>query len=143
MDPQATPKKKPYLLIGGIVLILLIGIFFFVASGTKQLQPQKTAQQTPTTMPLPKEVAVELTNDGFTPEEVTIEAGSAVRWTNTSSAARATVNSDDHPTHKRFPELNLGEFQKGSTLVHIFTTPGTYTYHNHFSPKQTGTVIVK
>lgn len=144
MDPQPSQNKNAYRIAGIVVLLLIVfgSILFFLTNQKRQLQTQQPTQQTGVT-PLPKEVSVELTDDGFTPEEVTIEAGSAVRWTNTSSANRATVNSDDHPTHKKFPELNLGEFQKGSTLVHIFTNAGTYTYHNHFNPKQTGTVIVQ
>lgn len=63
-------------------------------------------------------------------------------WTN-KSGATATVNSDAHPTHLLWPFLNLGSFDDGKSLSVVFDKAGTYTYHNHFSPSQKGTVIVE
>lgn len=123
-----------------IVIIVLVIVGGFIAFINLQKNATKTTQ--PSVKALPKEVQVVLTSSGFDPESVTIEKGSAVRWVN-DTEDKATVNSDDHPTHKEFKELNLGEFENDSTLVHIFTTLGTYTYHDHLHPTRKGTVIVR
>ena len=130
----STHNRKRFLplIVLGIIL-LAIGAFAFFGS-------QKTQQPNPN---LPTEVAIELTNDGFKPDTVTIKEGGAVRWTNNTSDEQVSVNSDDHPDHKKNPELNLGVIPKESTVVHIFSTPGEYTYHDHFHPERTGKVIVQ
>lgn len=93
--------------------------------------------------PLPKEVFVTLTKKGFSPKNITIAKGSAVRWINNSGTNNASVNSDNYPTNMLHPELNLGQFNNGSTLAHIFVSAGKYSYHDQFQPKLTGAVIVK
>lgn len=128
-------KRSMLLAILVVIILVLIGFFFL---GRKS--SQKSNQ--PAVSTLPKEVTVEVTENGFVPKKVTITAGSAVRWVNKTDE-KVTVNSDDHPTHRKFKELNLGEFSKQSTLVHIFTTKGTYTYHDHFHPNRTGAVLAQ
>jgi hypothetical protein len=91
---------------------------------------------------LPEESLVLLSDGGFAPKEITIKTGMAVRWRNGMNT-EASINSDNYPTNRLYPELNLGRFKTGQTLVHIFTKAGTYTYHNQMNKDQTGTVIVK
>ncbi len=125
-------NKKLLLLIAAIAIVIAIVVFVLV-------RREKTAHNPN----LPKEVTVELTDNGFNPSEVTIEAGSAVRWVNKSTDEEVSVNSADHPEHRKYPELNLGVIPKDSSVVHIFTTNGEYSYHDHFHPERTGTVVVK
>jgi plastocyanin len=92
---------------------------------------------------LPRETKIILTNHGFSPQQITINQGTALRWINNTNTDHASINSDPYPTNQRYPELNLGQFNKNATLVHIFTTTGKYTYHDQFHPKFTGTIQVK
>ncbi len=85
---------------------------------------------------------VTLTKSGFSPATLTIKANSRVAWVN-NSGQPASVNSNDHPTHKLYPPLNLGLFNSGSSVQLVFDKPGTYKYHNHLNPAQTGTIIVQ
>lgn len=85
---------------------------------------------------------VTLTANGFSPQTLTIQAGATVSWVN-KSGDDATVNSNPHPTHTNYPPLNLGNFSDGGTLSLTFPTPGTYGYHNHLNPSETGTVVVQ
>lgn len=135
--------NKRYVLIALILVVLVLGgvLLRNRNNSQKPVVTQQREQQSQST--LPKEVTVTLTEDGFEPKNVVIQTGSAVRWVNESGDDNATVNSDDHPTHKENKEMNLGSFSAGSTLVHIFTTPGTYGYHDHFHPEKTGTVTVE
>ncbi len=85
--------------------------------------------------------SVTLTASGFTPQSITVKAGTTVIWTN-NSGATATVSSDNHPTHLVYPPLNLGSFGNSETLLLVFDQPGTYKYHNHLNASQTGVVVV-
>lgn len=128
-------KNNWIILAGGILLFLVLFIFIFkTIKSPAVVRPLK---------PLPTEITVQLTNNGFSPASVTIKSQTAVRWLNSSTDNKASVNSDNYPTNKLYPEINLGQFYKGSSLVHIFMKEGTYTYHNQFNPKDTGTIIVE
>lgn len=119
------------------------GIFiiaFFLLIGFLLSRPTKPT----TTSSLPKHinvVNVTLSDNGFSPSTVTIHHGESIRWINNSSAV-ASVNSDDYPLNRLYPELNLGQFKQGMSLVHVFLSQGTYTYHNQYKPQQKGNVIV-
>ena len=71
-----------------------------------------------------------------------VTAGTKVTWTN-SSGSIANVSSDPHPIHTNYPPLNLGKFDDGGSVSLVFDKPGTYGYHNHLIPSQTGKVIVE
>lgn len=80
--------------------------------------------------------------NGFSPSSVTIKAGQAVEFKNTSPAT-VQVNSAPHPTHELFPELNLGSIVAGQSKTATLTKTGTYKYHNHLNPSENGTIIVE
>ncbi len=138
-----------------IAVLVLIGAVVVILgkSGNKSAQPSVMSQPgTPaqsTTNPrtggtTPKETIanVNLTSSGFDPKTVTIKTGTRVIWVNKSGGG-ATVNSDVHPTHQLYPPLNLGQFPDGSSVQLVFDKAGTYKYHNHLNPAQTGTVVVQ
>ncbi len=88
----------------------------------------------------------------FTPVTVTIRAGQAVVWKNTSvsvhnvvdDAAKATETSDVHLPAGVKP-FDSGYMQPGQTYVRTFTVPGIYRYvcTLHESSGMKGTVIVR
>lgn len=128
----------------GIVLagaaILILGGAVMLMSSSSTPTPPTQVPSTPTSA-LPLESVVKLTSAGFSPKEVRVKAGNAVRFSNEFKLA--SINSDDHPTHLKNPEINLGEFPKGTTLSHIFKKKGIYSYHNHNNPAQKGVIIVE
>ena len=85
---------------------------------------------------------VNYTDSGFSPGEVKVKVGEKVEFKNTSSKT-VQVNSDPHPTHTSFPELNIGMIASGETKSATFTKAGTYTYHNHLNVSERGTVVVQ
>ncbi|OGH39191.1 MAG: hypothetical protein A3B44_02675 [Candidatus Levybacteria bacterium RIFCSPLOWO2_01_FULL_38_21] len=134
-----------------IAVLIIIGAVVVVAGkvGNKPSQPssvtnQQGAPAQSTTGATTKEnvANVTLTSSGFDPKTVTIKTGTRVIWLNKSGRA-ATVNSAVHPTHQVYRPLNLGEFPDGSSVQLVFDKPGTYKYHNHLNPAQTGTVVVE
>ncbi len=70
----------------------------------------------------------------FTPDAVTIPAGSAVTWTNRTDAPH-TVTSDTGA-------FESGRLAENQTFRFTFTTPGTYAYHCSIHPYMHGTVSV-
>lgn len=134
-----------YLTIGaGVLVLAVIGWALFNNNATNKVQvsPTPSAVASPSAQPEAKEAKVNLTKAGFEPGALKIKVGTKVTWMN-KSGATATVNSDPHPTHTLWPFLNLGKFEDGSSVSATFDSAGTYTYHNHLNPSQTGTVVVE
>jgi plastocyanin len=127
-------KREHFLFIFLLILVILIVGFFF----SRKSQAPKTSLPGP----LPKEQTIILNKNGFSPKSITISSKTSVRWVNNLSE-HATVNSDNYPTNRLHKEINLGIFENGSTLTHIFTQPGSYGYHDQFHPNFKGTIVVE
>lgn len=134
-----------------VVLIVAFGAFTFLAnkntstpSSTKQPESMKSQKTTtPAVTQANSQVAnVILGDSGFVPKDIIVKAGTRVIWRNSSGKA-ATVNSDNHPTHRLYLFLNLGEFPDGSSVQVVFDKAGKYGYHNHYNASETGTVTVE
>lgn len=132
-------------IIGIIVLaVVLLGGYFYISSNKPAPSvPQMTAQ--PSSAPAAETTnpdTINLTSSGFSPSSLTVKAGTKVTWVN-QSGADATVNSNPHPVHTDYAPLNLGKLANGATLSLTFDKPGTYGFHNHLNPSQTGSIIVQ
>lgn len=147
--------KRPlwqWVLIYAVIGIVVYGlIYYFVFAkkrGYNSFPTTPPVAVTPTQIPeatsSPAEAlqnTVTLTANGFSPATLTVKAGTKVTWSNKNSSA--AINSNPHPTHSDYQPLNLGSFPQGGTLSLTFGQPGTYGYHNHLNPGQTGTIIVQ
>ena len=130
--------EKNYKVIAGVVILILIG-FFGLEAIKHNNQPNKLLSVQ--TTPLPKVVTVVLNKKGFSPKQITVTVGTAVRWEN-MSGSQQTVNSDNYPTNQLHKELNFGIFNNDSSVAYTFTKPGVYGYHNQFNHQQEGKIIV-
>ncbi|OGH12257.1 MAG: hypothetical protein A2857_00630 [Candidatus Levybacteria bacterium RIFCSPHIGHO2_01_FULL_36_15] len=140
----------------GVLLIVVLGAGVYLLNSKssttpseQNIQNQTTNQQTNTnptsvnSQPEASNIAnVTITANGFEPKTITIKTGTKVIWIN-NSGTTITVSSDPHPTHTLYPPLNLGRFEDGQTVPLIFDKPGSYGYHNHLNPDQTGQVVVE
>lgn len=79
--------------------------------------------------------SVSISNFAFSPQTITVTAGTEITWTNKDAAAH-TVTSDDG----NFP--SSGNLSQGQTYKVTFSTAGTYPYHCAIHPSMKGTVIV-
>lgn len=109
--------------------------------------PQSPASQTPTV----KENVVTYANSGFSPSILTIKKGETVIFKNQSSNSMWTASAV-HPTHREYPTTGgcLGStfdacsgIQPGNSWSFRFNISGTWKYHNHLSPSDTGTIVVE
>ena len=86
--------------------------------------------------------AVTYTDSGFSPKSLTVKVGTAVTFTNNSSAAM-WVASAVHPTHQLLPGFDqLKSVGRGGIYEYTFAKVGTWKYHNHVAPADSGSVVV-
>ena len=107
--------------IGILIIALLIGVV--ALSGCTQNQ-----QNAP-----PNSVLIQ--NFAFSPNNLTVKAGTTVTWINKDSTAH-TVVSDTGV----FQSDNLNT---GANYTFTFNKTGTYPYHCGIHPSMTGTIVVQ
>lgn len=95
-------------------------------------------------------IVVSYTDNGFSPDSITVKKGDTVNFVNNSSK-KMWVASNVHPTHKEYPEAGTCfttvfaptcGLASGGTFSFTFNLVGTWRYHNHLSSGDTGTVTV-
>jgi amicyanin len=80
------------------------------------------------------QISATIQNVAFSPNPITIAPGSTVTWTNRDGAPH-TVTADDG-------SWGSSTLRQGGTYSHVFTSPGSYTYHCAIHPFMKGTVVV-
>lgn len=145
-------KKTTTFIIVGVVALLLAVVVFALNAPTKAPAststdtPQQTQTTTPTTNPGAEEQEAAATivymDSGFEPSTITVKSGDTVRIENKSSMP-LSFNSDDHPSHTKQSELNIGDVPKGGSREFVVTKVGTWGYHNHENSTDTGTIKVE
>jgi plastocyanin len=79
--------------------------------------------------------AVQISNYAFTPDRITVKAGTHVTWTNHDKTAH-TATANNH-------SFDTGTIPPKASRTVDFKRPGVYHYHCVFHAFMTGTVIVK
>jgi plastocyanin len=141
-----------------VLIVVLAGGWLFVSS-RNQTNPTTSNETTTPTAETPiqtpagsestdsasttEQNMVMISSSGFSPESLTVKVGDTVTWKNDDTKPH-TVNSDPHPAHTLFPELNeISAIRAGETKTHTFTKAGTFKYHDHLNPASTGTIVVE
>ncbi|MEK9147155.1 MAG: cupredoxin domain-containing protein [Patescibacteria group bacterium] len=90
-------------------------------------------------------VVVEVTEDGFSPAQVTVQSGSNLTYKNTGSA-KVQIASDPHPTHTANSEVTEGDFvieiAPGASATVTLAKTGTWGIHSHLNPGTRAKVTV-
>jgi plastocyanin len=79
--------------------------------------------------------AVSIVNFNFQPSGLTVAAGTAVTWTNTTTDTTHTTTSNDGV-------WDSGHLDPGKTFSFTFTRAGTFAFHCNIHPSMTGTITV-
>lgn len=107
---------------------------------TMTLTPTATVGTIVKSTPVPTSVSYD--GSAFSPATVTIEIGTVVTFTNTSSNS-LRVASDPHPTHTDLPGFDsVKTLKKGESYSFTFTKTGSWGYHNHLASSHKGTIVV-
>lgn len=97
--------------------------------------PIPAAPEPPPTTPPPGPYSIGIDNFKFSPDPVTVAAGTPVVWTNQQGVAH-TVVADNN-------QFSSNTLQTGQTFTLKAASPGTYAYHCSIHPFMKGTVVVK
>ena len=98
-----------------------------------------------------QENIVNYTDSGYLPKVLKVKVGTTVTFKNESSGKIRTA-SNPHPIHTGYPtkggcvNSTFDECQgdaPGTSWQFKFDFPGSWGYHNHMSPSDTGTIIVE
>lgn len=129
-----------------IALILVVGAVVYVMafneparqpeadSSATQQDSTATARQNPESSKV-ETVTVTYSDNGFSPQEITITKGSTVNFVNKASIP-LWVASNPHPTHTDYPEFDTMQKRDsypdiGENFSFTFNKVGTWKYHSH------------
>lgn len=80
------------------------------------------------------QITIRITDNSFTPQNVTINAGDTVTWVNNGSVAHTATATNG--------SFDSGTIQPGQSFGAIFNAAGTYAYRCKFHTGMTGTLSV-
>lgn len=86
---------------------------------------------------------ISLSENGFTPNELTIKKGGTVKFVTTRDKPYWPA-SNLHPTHGIYPEFDPQKpIEASDSWSFKFDKVGSWKYHDHLSPYFRGTIIVE
>jgi len=105
-----------------------LAIVLIMMAGRGKSYGATTLQEKPAT-------EVKIDNFSFSPNSVTVAAGTTIRWTNRDDIPHNVVAED-----KSFKSKVM---DTDENFTYTFSKPGTYTYFCSIHPKMTGKVVVQ
>lgn len=123
--------KRSFSIVALVAFVLLTGGFSWYTVSQKQ------------NMPASPSVVVSMTDEGFSPAEFSVKAGSRVDFVNKSTTGQYWPASDLHPTHELYSEFDPKEpVMPGKTWSFVFEKRGFWRMHDHLHPDKRGAVTV-
>ena len=146
--------NKP-IFIGAIVVLLIGGGIWYFTQNQPYGTPQQTEtlqqspqaetsqpEQQPTTSPSAQHV-IRYTDDGYTPNTLTVSHGETVVFHNESSKNMWPASAP-HPTHTNYPEFDAKRaIPPGERYEFTFTKKGAWKFHDHLDLAKFGTITVE
>jgi plastocyanin len=117
-----------------VVLFLLVSMTALSGCSKDQNEPANASNNTTGNTSGPGTNEVWIQGSAFTPQTITVTAGTKVTWTNKDGIAH-TVTSNTGI-------FNSGNMNNNAVFSFTFATAGTYPYHCAIHPGMTGTVVV-
>lgn len=126
-------------------LLLVLGALVFTAASCDKKQEAVTPSPVPASQTEPTAVTqeeIQVSDNGFTPKDLTVKKGSTVTFTNKSSKT-VWPASDPHPTHTDDSAFDPKKgIEAGASWSFTFNQVGEWGLHDHLSPFRRGTVTV-
>lgn len=146
-------------IIGIIIVVVIVAGGYFLFRGSYQPAPSVPQTSNQQTIPQPsaiqspatEEKVITYTDSGYSPTTLTVKKREVVVFKNQSSQSMWTASAV-HPTHRGYPTTGgcIGStfdackgVQPGDNWSFRFDIPGTWKYHNHLNPGNTGTIVVE
>jgi plastocyanin len=91
-----------------------------------------------------KQVTIQLQDVKYQPNQIIVSPGTTVTWMN-DDPFEHFVNSDPHPSHNAFPDLNSLDIPPSKTFSYTFEQVGEYAFHcsAHVPQNMFGTILVR
>ena len=129
-----------------MVLIALVlvggGVYWFVIRDTASDTTKEEDTTTLTTADVIKATIITYTDDGFVPAKYLGSVGGTLTVQNDSSSD-VDFESNDHPTHTKNSELNVGTVKAGESKTIDLSKKGEWCFHNHLNSTHTGSITVE
>jgi plastocyanin len=140
-------KKAIWIVVAAIVIVGGgIGVYALLQqnAGAPSKVDKQSSSDSSGIDPSDKPVTATITysDEGFSPSKITVKSGENIAIKN-ASASDMQFDSDPHPVHTNDPELNVDLVSPGHTMILTVHTKGTFGYHNHLNPGDTGTIVVQ
>ena len=131
--------KTKNIIISIVFLLVVIGGGYWLFKG----QTGTTQPSNPTTESGKNSVTVEYSEQGFSPDSITVKSGTTITWVNKGSDPM-WVASNPHPVHTNLSGFDaLKGTPAGGSYSYTFTKVGKWGYHNHLAPGKTADVVVE
>ena len=131
--------NKNIVLVAGAIIL---GVLFFLSLSKKNTpEPAVDSVIEEKQVETEEEYTMEYTDEGFSPNELVMPAGTTLTFINNSSL-QMWVAGGTHPAHDGDFDALKG-YAPGETYTYTFTEPGTYDIHNHLSANHFATLIVE
>lgn len=125
-----------------LFIFLMLGVLVFTSCSNqentainKEVEKKTGASKTVDTKKEAETVEIKIENYSFGSSEITISAGTKVKWINKDAVAH-TVTSDED-------KFDSGLFGENKEFSYVFDMPGTYGYFCIPHPKMKAQIIVK
>jgi len=157
MYPEPTTSNASKYVVGIIIIALVIIGVSLMGRDKKLSGTAKTTADTIETIVTPSGKIVEInytSENGFTPDNLSIKTGDTVKFIN-KSTEEMWVGSNDHPTHAVYAGTKLREHcpdtsgtafdqcGKGNEYSFTFNKVGSWKYHNHTRAGMGGVIVAK
>jgi plastocyanin len=134
-DYETMSKQSRILLAASAVILILACIFAGCSSSSSSGQAPSAAASPAPAASVP---AITIKNMAFSPEILTVKAGTTVTWTNDDSASHTVVSDDGSSAVFKSSVL-----ASGASFPFTFKEAGTYSYHCGIHPLMKGTIVVQ
>lgn len=139
---MAATKKNSKKTVYVITTIIIVFVIFFVILGTLFFNKKLANNFSLIIDPSKKSAVVVLTEDGYSPEDITISKGTTLTFKTTRNSPYWPA-SNLHPTHEIYPEFDPQEpIEAAKTWSYRFDKVGTWHFHDHLAPYYTGSITV-
>ena len=131
--------KKSGVIIGIVVLVVIAGAAVMLIGNKKTYNGSSTSSNTTATTAA---ATITYSSSGFSPATTTVKSGDTVAIKN-DTKEDMQLDSDPHPVHTDDTDLNVGLVTPGQTKTFMVMKKGSFGYHNHLDPGDTGKIVIE
>ena len=123
------------------IIFLIVPFVVFGCSSSDNLNSSEDSPK-PTPITQSGEVVIEMTSDGYIPDEIKITKGTKVTFKNSDTFYHWPA-SDLHPSHNQYSDFDPRKtIEPGQSWSFVFDKVGEWGMHDHISPYMLGKITV-